>query len=79
MGCNCATDKAIKDLYAKYGEETKANAPKTLLDKIKFYTRNVLVGICMIPISVYLFLFVFHKAMIEREYEISIAKFFGWK
>ena len=33
----------------------------------------------MIPISVYLFLFVFYKAIVENETEISISKFFGLK
>ncbi len=79
MGCNCATDKAIKELYAKYGENRRASVPDKFSHKVKYYTRNILAGICMIPISVYLFLFVFYKAIVENETEISISKFFGLK
>ena len=36
MGCNCATDKAIKELYAKYGENRRASVPDKFSHKVKY-------------------------------------------
>lgn len=75
MGCNCATKEQIEEIYKKYGDK-KTMYNKSTKDKIKYYIKQTATVICMIPISIGLFLFVIYKAFCDDDKRISVNKFF---
>lgn len=76
MGCNCATQEQLKELYDKYGAEKN----KKVGGKIGFRRKvqKVAVFLTMIVVTPFLLIYVFTRAF-DDDKRIDIQKFFRLK
>lgn len=75
MACNCATSEQINELYKKYGDK-RIQENKRWQQKVKSAAMQVGVVLAMIPITPFLFIYVFYKAFCDEDHRISLTKFF---
>lgn len=76
MSCNCGTTEQIQKLYDDFGIDRKKER-KTTSQWIEWLIQGFFLVLCMIPITIYLFIYILNKKI--KGEDISISKFFKLK
>lgn len=79
MACNCATQEQLNELYRKYGRKVEPEGKTLLSFRLKNAVNYSFIGVALIFVIPFLFIFVLWKGLFAKEKKISLRKFFRLK